>query len=55
MCLAYQSGKKTIISTLGNEIDITPYLKHTSVNKNPGPYGEVKIGGHIRRRGKYKN
>lgn len=41
MCLAYQSGKKTIISTLGNEIDITPSLKHTSVNKNPGPYGEV--------------
>lgn len=37
----YQSGKKTIISTLGNEIDITPSLKHTSVNKNPGPYGEV--------------
>ena len=36
-----ESGKKTIISTLGNEIDITPSLKHTSVNKNPGPYGEV--------------
>ena len=34
-----ESGKKTIISTLGNEIDITPSLKHTSVNKNPGPYG----------------
>ncbi|MFR7524855.1 MAG: T7SS effector LXG polymorphic toxin [Agathobacter rectalis] len=36
-----ESGKKTIISTLGNEIDITPSLKHTSVNKNPGSYGEV--------------
>ncbi|MFR3037863.1 MAG: hypothetical protein ACLTLY_03520 [Agathobacter rectalis] len=36
-----ESGKKTIIFTLGNEIDITPSLKHTSVNKNPGPYGEV--------------
>ena len=36
-----ESGKKTIISTLGNEIDITPSLKHTSVNKNPGPDGEV--------------
>ena len=36
-----ESGKKTIISTLGNEIDITPSLKHTSDNKNPGPYGEV--------------
>lgn len=36
-----ESDKKTIISTLGNEIDITPSLKHTSVNKNPGPYGEV--------------
>lgn len=36
-----ESGKKTIISTLGNEIDITPSLKYTSVNKNPGPYGEV--------------
>lgn len=36
-----ESGKKTIISILGNEIDITPSLKHTSVNKNPGPYGEV--------------
>ena len=36
-----KSSKKTIISTLGNEIDITPSLKHTSVNKNPGPYGEV--------------
>ena len=36
-----ESCKKTIISTLGNEIDITPSLKHTSVNKNPGPYGEV--------------
>ena len=38
-----ESGKKTIISTLGNEIDITPSLKHTLVNKNPGPYGEVNI------------
>ena len=36
-----ESGKKTNIYTLGNEIDITPSLKHTSVNKNPGPYGEV--------------
>ena len=36
-----ESCKKTIISTLGNEIDITPSLKHTSVNKNPGPYGKV--------------
>lgn len=36
-----ESGKKTIKFTLGNEIDITPYSKHTSVNKNPGPYGEV--------------
>ena len=41
MCIAYQGGKKTIISTLGNEIDITPSSKHTSVNKNPGPFGEA--------------
>ena len=41
MCLAYQSGKKTIKSTLGNEIDVTPSSRHTSVNKNPGPYGEA--------------
>lgn len=37
----YQSGKKTITSTLGNEIDVTPSSNHTSVNKNPGPYGEA--------------
>ena len=36
-----ESGKKTIKSTLGNEIDVTPSSKHTSVNKNPGPYGEA--------------
>ena len=36
-----KSSKKTIKSTLGNEIDITPSSKHTSVNKNPGPYGEA--------------
>ena len=57
MCLAYQSGKKTIKSTLGNEIDITPSSKHTSVNKNPGPYGEANTsvdildaGGNIKTR-----
>lgn len=38
---AIESGKKTIKSTLGNEIDVTPSSKHTSVNKNPGPYGEA--------------
>ena len=38
---AGESGKKTIKSTLGNEIDVTPSSKHTSVNKNPGPYGEA--------------
>ena len=36
-----ESGKKTIKSTLGNEIDVTPSSRHTSVNKNPGPYGEA--------------
>ena len=36
-----KGASKTITSTLGNEIDITPYSKHTSVNKNPGPYGEA--------------
>ena len=36
-----KSSKKTIKSTLGNEIDITLSSKHTSVNKNPGPYGEA--------------
>ena len=38
---AIESGKKTIKSTFGNEIDVTPSSKHTSVNKNPGPYGEA--------------
>ena len=38
---AGKSGKKTIKSTLGNKIDVTPSSKHTSVNKNPGPYGEA--------------
>ena len=38
---AAESGKKTIKSTLGNEIDVTPSSKHTSVNKNPGTYGEA--------------
>ena len=38
---AIKSGKKTIKSTLGNKIDVTPSSKHTSVNKNPGPYGEA--------------
>ena len=38
---AIESGKKTIKSTLGNEIDVTPSSKHTSVNKNSGPYGEA--------------
>ena len=36
-----KSGKKTVTSTLGNEIDITPSSNHTSVNKNPGPFGEA--------------
>ena len=36
-----KGASKTITSTLGNEIDITPYSKHISVNKNPGPYGEA--------------
>ena len=35
-----KGGKKIVISTLGKEIDITPSSKHSSVNKNPGPYGE---------------
>ena len=38
---AAENGKKTIKSTLGNEIDVTPSSKHTSVNKNPGTYGEA--------------
>ena len=38
---AGKSGKKTIKSTLENKIDVTPSSKHTSVNKNPGPYGEA--------------
>ncbi|MGN0495979.1 MAG: hypothetical protein ACI4GW_07110, partial [Lachnospiraceae bacterium] len=36
-----EGGKKAITSTLGNEIDVTPSSNHTSVNKNPGPYGEA--------------
>lgn len=36
-----KSGKETITSTLGNEIDMTPSSNHTSVNKNPGPFGEA--------------
>ncbi len=36
-----KGGKKTITSTLGNEIDVTPSSNHTSVNKNPGPFGEA--------------
>ena len=36
-----KGGRKAITSTLGNEIDITPSSNHTSVNKNPGPYGEA--------------
>lgn len=39
--IVIESGKKTIKSTLGNKIDVTPSSKHTSVNKNPGPYGEA--------------
>ncbi len=36
-----ESGKTTITSTVGNKIDVTPSSNHTSVNKNPGPYGEA--------------
>lgn len=36
-----KSGRETITSTLGNEIDITPSSNHTSVSKNPGPFGEA--------------
>ena len=38
--LFIKGGKETVTSTLGKEIDITPSFKHSSVNKNPGPYGE---------------
>lgn len=33
------NSKKTVTSSLGNEIDITPRDNHTTVNKNPGPFG----------------
>lgn len=35
-----KGGKKTVTSTLGREIDITPSSNHSSVYKNSGPYGE---------------
>ena len=35
-----KNDREIIISTLGKEIDITPYFNHISVNKNPGPFAE---------------
>ncbi|MCY61632.1 hypothetical protein DXP74_03825 [Listeria monocytogenes serotype 4c] len=33
------NSKKTVTSSLGNEIDVTPRDNHTIVDKNPGPFG----------------